>query len=93
MDLIILPPPPSANDPKFNQKVVDWMASVKSAVEQASRVNDTPVAQQFQVGAFTTNTSISNAATLADVSNFVASLVTEMTSKGLITPVASRTNG
>lgn len=93
MRLLTIPEPPQLNDPKFNQRVVDWMAQVKGALEGASRVNDTPLGQQFQVGAFTTNTSISGTSTGTDVSNFLASFISAMTSKGLVSPTTSRANG
>lgn len=93
MKLLTIPQPPNANDPNFNQAAVQWMAQVKSAIEGASRVNDTPLGQQFQVGTFTTNTSINGGSVLADVANFVSSFVTAMTSKGLVSPIASRSDG
>ncbi len=93
MNVIILPPPPSASDPNFNQLAAEWMSQVKSAIEGASRVNDTPLGQQFQVGTFTTNTSINGGSVLADVANFVSSFVTAMTSKGLVSPIVSRSDG
>ena len=93
MNILTLPQPPGANDPDFNMKVVMWMSQVKSVLELHSRINDTPLGQQFQVGSFTTNTSINGTSTLADVANYVASLITAMQAKGLVSPTVSRTNG
>ena len=93
MNIVTLPSPPSASDPNFNQKTVDWMSQVKSLLEGASRVNDTPLGQQFQVGSFTTNTTIDGAAALGDVANFLSSFITAMQAKGLVSPTVSRGNG
>jgi hypothetical protein len=88
--VITLPQPPSATDPNFNQAAVSWMSQVKSAIEGASRVNDTPMGQQFQVGSFTTNTAIAGTSTGTDIANFLASFVSAMTSKGLVSPTIKR---
>jgi hypothetical protein len=93
VNIVTLPAPPAANDPNFNTKVVAWMAQVKSVLEGASRVNDTPLGQQFQVGSFTTNTTITGTSTGTDVANFLSSFITAMTSKGLVSPTITRSGG
>lgn len=93
MRILTIPQPPNANDPNFNQVAVQWMAQVKSAIEGASRINDTPLGQQFVVGSFTTNTTIAGTSTGTDVSNFLSSLITAMQAKGLVSPTVSRANG
>jgi len=90
MKLLTLPQPPMATDPNFNQRAADWMAQVKSVIEGASRVNDTPMGQQFQVGSFTTNTTIAGTSTGTDIANFLASFVSAMTSKGWVSPTIKR---
>jgi hypothetical protein len=92
MKAIILPEPPSARDPNFNQRAADWMAQVKSAIEAASRIDAAPLAQQFQVGTFTTNTTINSGSTLADVANYVASVITAMQARGFVSSTISRTS-
>jgi len=89
MKTIILPEPPQPNDPNFNRAAVAWMSQVKSLIEGASRINDTPLGQQFAVGSFTTNTTITGASVLGDVANFVASFITAMTAKGAVSATIS----
>lgn len=93
MRTLALPDPPAANDPNFNSKAVGWMAKVKSELEAFGRINGTPIAQQFQVGSFTTNTALSGTSTGTDIANFVSSLVAAMISKGIVSQTVSRSNG
>src|SRR5690242_4460213 len=95
-----LPQPPNPDDIsykadslKFARAQYEWMCRVKGYLEDAARRNDRPIAQQFVVGSFTTNTTITGTATLGDVANCLASLITAMISKGLISQTVSRTNG
>lgn len=95
-----LPQPPNPDDWAFkaNQLALqraqyEWMCRVKGYLEDAARRNDRPMAQQFVVGSFTTNTTITGTSTLGDVANFVASLVQAMISKGFVSQTVSRTDG
>ena len=96
----LLPQPPNPDDMaykadslKFARAQYEWMCRVKGYLEDASRRTDRPIAQQFVVGSFTTNTTITGTSTLADVANYVASLTEAMISKGLVSQTVSRTNG
>lgn len=96
----VLPQPPNPDDMayradalKFARAQYDWMCRVKGYLEDSSRRNDRPMGQQFVVGSFTTNTTITGTSTLGDVANFVASLTEAMISKGLVSQTVSRTNG
>lgn len=100
MKRVLLPQPPNADDQlyasnplAFNRAMSQWARITKGILEDASRDNDGAIGQQFQVGVFTTNTTITGTATLTDVANFVASLVTALTDKGLLSPTVSRSNG
>jgi hypothetical protein len=95
-----LPQPPNPDDisyradaRKFARAQYDWMCRVKGYLEDTARRIDRPIAQQFVVGSFTTNTTISGTDTLGDVADCLASLITAMISKGLISQTVSRTNG
>jgi len=68
------------------------MSQVKSAIEAASRIDTAPLAQQFQVGSFTTNTTIDGAAVIGDVANFLSSFITAMQARGLVSSTVSRTS-
>jgi hypothetical protein len=94
---IQIPQPPNAdasgmrdNPLAFNRAVSAWMREVRGVLEGASRINDTPLGQAFVASDFTTNTAITSASTLPDVANFVASLVTALTAKGIVSPTANR---
>lgn len=96
----VLPQPPNPDDMAYKADALklaraqyDWMCRVKGYLEDASRRNDRPMGQQFVVGSFTTNTTITGTSTLGDVANYVASLTEAMISKGLISQTVSRTNG
>jgi hypothetical protein len=87
--LLPLPPePPSTSG--WARDAYQWMVSVKGALEELSRINDSPLGQQFVVGSFTTNTTIAGTTTGTDLSNFVASFIEAMTAKGLVSPTISR---
>ena len=95
-----LPQPPNPDDisyradaRKFARAQYEWMCRVKGYLEDTARRIDKPIAQQFVVGSFTTNTTITGTSTLADVANYVASLTEAMISKGLVSQTVSRTNG
>lgn len=96
----VLPQPPNPDDLSYkadSQKLAraqyDWMCRVKGYLEDTSRRNDRPMGQQFTVGSFTTNTTITGTSTLGDVADFVASLVTAMISKGFVSQTVNRTDG
>lgn len=98
MKRILIPQPPNADAPEFrtnpmafNRAASDWMRRLKGILEDASRINDAPMGQQFQIGSFSTNTTLAGTSTLGDVANFVCSLTTALTSKGLVSPTVTRT--
>ena len=90
MKVLILPEPPrpdayNTNPLAYNRAVFDWMSKTKSVLEQASRINDTPLAQNFLVTTgFTLTTAISGTSTGTDVSNFLCSFVNAFISKGMV---------
>jgi hypothetical protein len=95
-----LPQPPNPDDisyradaHKLARAQYEWMCRVKGYLEDTARRDGRPIAQQFVVGDFTTNTTISGTSTLADVANYVASLTEAMISKGIVSQTVSRTNG
>lgn len=99
MKRIVLPQPPDPADQKFNgvpflwqRAAFTWMQQAKQVLDDANRVNASPMGQQFQVGAFTTNTTVTGTTTGTDLSNFVASLVQAMTTTGYVAPVQKRTS-
>lgn len=100
MRQVSLPTPPNPDDMAyrnnplaFNRAQYAWMTRVKGLVEDASKINDRPMAQQFVVGAFTTNTAIAGTSTGTDVANFISSLVTALTAKGFNSQTVSRSGG
>lgn len=91
MRQISLPNPPDpATTPGWAHEAYLWMQRVKGEIEAASRINDSPLGQAFVVGAFTTNTMVDGTTTGTDLSNFVASFISAMTSKGVVSPTISR---
>lgn len=100
MKRVVLPQPPNADDAHFknnqlafNRATSDWMSRVKGLLEDADRLNNRPMGQQFAVGSFTTNTTIAGTSTGTDVANFLASLVTAMQARGSVSRTASRSGG
>ena len=99
MKRVVLPAPPDpmasqfAGSPLLWQRMAyQWMQQTKQLLDDANRVNGSPMGQAFVVGSFTTNTTISGSSTGTDVSNFVSSLVTAMQAKGLTSPSVNRGN-
>ena len=93
MKRVVLPQPPNPAGMKitdWQQAAYRWMNQVKGAVEDASRINDGPLGQQFLATNFTTNTVITGTSTGTDVSNFLASLIAAMTARGAVSPTISR---
>jgi hypothetical protein len=90
-----LPAPPdpssavySGNSQAWQRAAYQWMQQVKGRIETDSAVNASPVGP-FVVGTYTLATSVSGTDPL---SNFVASVVKAMLSKGLLTSSTGRTN-
>ena len=88
-----LPPDPSSpvysGNPMAWQKAAhQWMQQVKGRIETDSAVNTVPIGP-FVVGTYTVATSVSGTDPL---SNFVASVVSALISKGLLTSLPQRTN-
>lgn len=85
-------PPDPANFPgdpsRWQRAAYQWMQQVKGRIETDSNVNTAPVGP-FTVGTFTYTTSV-NGTDLS--SNFVATLVTALLAKGLLTSSPKRTN-
>lgn len=100
MKRITIPQPPDAssaiykdNQQAFNRAVTTWMFRVKGAIEDSSRVNDRPMAQQLVVSSYTTNTSLTGTSTLADVADFVCTLIDAMKAKGISSQTVTRSGG
>lgn len=93
MKRVVLPQPPNPAGMKmvdWQNAVFRWMNQVKGAVEDASRVNDTPLGQAFLATNFTTNTVITGTSTGTDVANYLASITAAMTARGMLSPTISR---
>lgn len=97
MKRVTLPQPPNPDEPQyrgnqlaFNRAAADWMRRAKGLIEDASRINDAPLGQNFLATNFTTNTTVTGTTTGTDLSNAVASLVAAFTAKGIISPTISR---
>jgi hypothetical protein len=83
------PPNPMQFSPTAWQTAVyQWMQQVKGRIEADSTVNIQPVAP-FQVGTYTPVMTLIGTDT---VSNFLATLVTALTAKGLVAPTSQRTS-
>ena len=88
-----MPPDPTATvylgSPQAWQKAAYlWMQQVKGRIEADSAANTSPMAP-FVVGTYTLATSVNGTDAL---SNFVASMVTAMLSKGLLASSIKRTS-
>lgn len=93
MIILALAEPPNPNDSQFsnNPKAYNlaqyrWSQTLKSQLTSNSRVNSRPVAQNFVTTDFTTATTLTGTSTLADVANFVCTLVTSLIEKGILKP-------
>lgn len=95
MRQIKLPNAPNPDDGQFtgnalayHRAIYQWMNTTKGKIEQASLSNDSPIDQPFVVTTgYTLTTAISGTSTGTQVANFMCSLVTAMTKKGLIKSV------
>lgn len=99
MKRVLLPQPPNADDaqfknnqPAFNRAVSRWMNQAKGLLEDASRINDSPLGQQFLSTNFTTNTLVSGTTTGTDLSNVVASLIQAMMDRGFVSATVTRSD-
>lgn len=91
-----LPVPPNPDDAKYKgnslahaRDMYRWATKTKGVVDNMMNVNNAPAGQQVAVGSFTTNTTISGTSTGTDVANFVSSLVTALTKKGILSPTVT----
>lgn len=94
MKRIILPEPPKPDDYQYkinplayNRSVYEWMRSSKALIEQASKVNDSPMNQAFMVTTssnFVLTTAITGTSTGTDIANFICSFVQAMIKKGQV---------
>jgi hypothetical protein len=83
------PPNPSsygANTQQWQQAVYQWMSQVKSRIETDSMVNTAPIAP-FVVSSYTYVNTMTGTDAL---SNFVATLVEAMQTKGITAPNSQR---
>lgn len=94
MRLPTIPLPPNPDDARYRtsplawqRDVYAWMGKVKNEVEHTGRTNFAPMQQAFTVGTFSTNTTLTGTSTLGDVANYVCSLVTALTTQGLVKSV------
>lgn len=88
MKRIILPeaPRPTSDQNAFNQAIASWIQQSKGIIEQASKINDTPISQPFVVtSGYTLTTSIAGTSTGTQITNFLCSFISAMINKGLIT--------
>ena len=97
MKLLALPVPPNPDDASYTdlktyaRAQYQWALQMRGALLQAVNVNAQPAATPFAVGTYSTTTAVSGTTTGTDLSNFISTLVEAMTSKGLVSPTASRT--
>lgn len=66
------------------------MTTATQLLNDANRVNASPIGQQFLSTSFTTNTTVTGTTTGTDLSNAVASLIAAFTAAGYISPVQKR---
>lgn len=99
MKRAVLPAPPDPGAPQYfgepmrwQRAVFAWMQQTKQVLDDANRINASPMGQQFLSTGFTTNTTVTGTTTGTDLSNFVASLVAGMTTAGYVAPVQKRTS-
>lgn len=96
MKRVVLPQPPDAarySDMKSWASAASvWMQQAKQMLDDANRVNASPIGQQFVSTDFSTNTTVTGTTTGTDLSNVVASIVAAFTSAGYISPVQKRTS-
>lgn len=88
-----LPAPPNPSDVSYAgsvqtwaQDMYRWAQQVKGRIETDSAVNIKPVAP-FQLGTYTATYTLTGTDA---TSNYVATLVAAMTTKGLVAPVSPR---
>lgn len=87
--IIPIPPRPDAyggDQGAFNRAVFEWMNKVKLAVENSSKINDAPFDQNMVVSDYTTNTALTGTSTLADVADYLCTLIASMQRRGLVSP-------
>lgn len=92
--IISFPEPPNPNDlayvnnaKLYNQHIYDWACQIKGKLTQLARTLDRPMSQTYQVGAYTTNTTLTGTSSTTDIANFMCSLVASMQQKGIIPSV------
>lgn len=93
-----VPMPPNPDSPQYKSSplawqraATDWMQRIKGVVESVHNDSVAPCAQQFLATSFTTNTVATNTYTaLADVANVLASLVSALTQRGILSPSITR---
>lgn len=94
MKRVILPDPPKADDYQYqnnqllyNRAVSEWLRASKGLLEQASKINDSPLNQAFMIttsSAFVLTTALSGTSTGTDIANFICSFVQAMIKTGRI---------
>lgn len=91
--ILALPEPPNPSDgqymnnPKaYNLAMYRWAQNLKSQLTLNSRINARPVAQNFVVSGYTTDTTLTGTDTGTNINNFICTLVQAMINKGLLKP-------
>lgn len=89
MKQLTLNEPPNPSDMRYvnnvlayNRAMFDWASRVKQKLEQASRVNDTPLGQNFVLGTFTTLGTLTGTDA---TSNVLCTLIQAMLDRGILT--------
>ena len=99
MKHLSLPDPPAADSPQFRGNALafqraasDWMARAKGLIQSAHNDVASPCGQQMLATSFVLNTVATGTTTGTDLSNVVASLISVLTQKGILSPTASRSH-
>lgn len=94
MKQLKLPNPPNPDDSayrmnqmQYQRDIYRWMTETKGKIEIASVINDTPLDQNFVIGTYVLSTALSGTSTGTDMANFICSLVSAFTKKGIIKTV------
>lgn len=89
----ILPNPPNPDDAQYrnnimgyNRALFQYLTDTKGRLETDSKVNDTPLDQNFTLGSYTLTTALAGTSTGADITNYVCSIVAAFQRKGVISP-------
>ncbi len=89
----VLPNPPDPDDMQFrnnpmafNRALFGYLNDTKGRLETDSKVNNTPLDQNFTLGSYVLTTALAGTSTGTDIANYVCSIVAAFQRKGVISP-------